>query len=77
MKKVLLAILFASVTLSACGSDTETPSTATDASVTVNVEAATLEKTYRSRNPQVCKRIRYTCAEGQEAFSDNTGCGCK
>jgi len=35
------------------------------------------QRTYRNRNPQACERIRYKCDEGQQAFSDTTGCGCE
>ncbi len=32
-------------------------------------------KEYKSTDPSVCARIRYTC-DGDDAFGDETGCGC-
>lgn len=32
-------------------------------------------KEYKSTDPEVCSRIRYTC-DGDDAFGDETGCGC-
>lgn len=31
---------------------------------------------YISRNPDTCATIRFICAEGQTAFSNECGCGC-
>lgn len=35
------------------------------------------ERSYRHKNVQTCKRIRYFCPEGERPFSDETGCGCE
>jgi len=35
------------------------------------------KKTYTSKDPKQCETIRFTCGEDQEAFSDDTGCGCQ
>lgn len=32
--------------------------------------------TYISHNPDECATIRFFCAEGQEPFNDECGCGC-
>jgi hypothetical protein len=35
------------------------------------------DRTYTSRDPEVCARVRFACPQGQVAFSDRCGCGCE
>jgi hypothetical protein len=35
------------------------------------------DRTYTSRSPETCARIRFACVQGQVPFSDRCGCGCE